>query len=299
MNAHPFASIQGLWGQAETGSRIFVSYRRDDARGDAGRLTDKLKIRFGDKQIFRDVEAIEAGVDFVEAINQAVSQCAVLLAIIGPNWLKVTDGQGRRRLDDPDDFVRLEIAVALQRNVRVVPVLVGGASMPKAEELPPGLESLARRQAHELSDPRWDFDVGQLTETLEKIGIRPARPRPGTQEGGWRRHKIAFAAGGAFLMIAGYIYSELEDNVDELFSSSMVSSPNDLQGFPGANSPITDMGSGSPLPARETGANVNKPAAGKSPNVAAHNEPVRRPLSYRGFDAIGRHPTVVQVLNPG
>jgi hypothetical protein len=175
MSTHPFSNIQGLWSQAETRSRIFVSYRRDDARGDAGRLTDKLKYHFGDKQIFRDVEAIEAGVDFVEAINSAVSQCAVLLAIIGPNWLKVTDSQGRRRLDDRNDFVRLEIAAALQRNIRVVPVLVGGVVMPKAEDLPQGLESLARRQAHELSDPRWDFDVGQLVETLERAGIKPTR----------------------------------------------------------------------------------------------------------------------------
>jgi hypothetical protein len=122
-------------------------------------LTDHLKLHFGDKQIFRDVEAIEAGFDFVEAINNAVSQCAVLLAIIGPNWLKVTDSQGRRRLDDSNDFVRLEIAAALHRNIRVVPVLVGGAVMPKAEDLPQGIESLARRrQAHELSDARWDFD---------------------------------------------------------------------------------------------------------------------------------------------
>ncbi len=153
MSNNRFANVQGFWGQAENGSRIFVSYRRDDARGDAGRLTDNLKLHFGDKQIFRDVEAIEAGVDFVEAINNAVSQCAVLLAIVGPNWLKATDSEGRRRLDDPNDFVRLEIAVALQRNIRVVPVLVGGAVMPKAEDLPQGLESLARRQAHELSDP--------------------------------------------------------------------------------------------------------------------------------------------------
>src|SRR5918994_450607 len=232
MSTKPFANIQGLWGQAEAGSRIFVSYRRDDARGDAGRLTDKLKFHFGDKQIFRDVEAIEAGVDFVEAINSAVSQCAVLLAIIGPNWLKVTDSQGRRRLDDRNDFVRLEIAAALQRNIRVVPVLVGGAVMPKAEDLPQGLESLARRQAHELSDPRWDFDVGQLVETLE---------------------------------------SPL-----------------------GANLPLLNMGSNSLLNSPN-----NEPLPARRPDVPPRNEPARQPLAYRGFDAIGRYPTLVQVLNPG
>jgi hypothetical protein len=93
MSNNRFANVQRLWGQAENGSRIFVSYRRDDARGDAGRLTDNLKLHFGDKQVFRDLEAIEAGVDFVEAINNAVSQCAVLLAIVGPNWLKATDSE--------------------------------------------------------------------------------------------------------------------------------------------------------------------------------------------------------------
>jgi len=89
--------------QHESTSKIFVSYRREDARGDAGRLTDQLKSHFGEKQIFRDVEAIEAGVDFVDAIYNAVGSCAALLAIIGPSWLKVADEAGVRRLDDPHD----------------------------------------------------------------------------------------------------------------------------------------------------------------------------------------------------
>jgi hypothetical protein len=295
MSTHPFSNIQGLWSQAETRSRIFVSYRRDDARGDAGRLTDKLKFHFGDKQIFRDVEAIEAGVDFVEAINSAVSQCAVLLAIIGPNWLKVSDGQGRRRLDDRNDFVRLEIAAALQRNIRVVPVLVGGAMMPKAEDLPQGLESLARRQAHELSDPRWDFDVGQLVETLERAGIKPARrPSPSPDGSWWKRNKIAIGVGGALLMIGGYVYSEFEDRLDELFSRSVANSPVNLKNPPGANLPLVNMGNNALLNSPK-----NEPVPTKRPDLAPRNEAAREPLSYRGFDAIGRYPTLVQVLNPG
>lgn len=295
MSTNRFANIQGLWAQAETGSRIFVSYRRDDARGDAGRLTDNLKLHFGDKQIFRDVEAIEAGVDFVEAINSAVSQCAVLLAIIGPNWLRLTDSQGRRRLDDPNDFVRLEIAAALQRNIRVVPVLVGGAVMPKAEDLPPGLETLARRQAHELSDGRWDFDVGQLIETLERVGIKPARRLPApSNRSWWKRNKVGIGIGAALLLIGGYVYSELEDNLEELFSPSLTNSPANLQTFSGANLPMTDMVNNS----LHTGSGT-EPAPQRRPDVPAGNQPARQPLSYRGFDAIGRYPTLVQVLNPG
>ncbi len=303
MSSNPFAGIQGFWGQAETGSRIFVSYRRGDSRGDAGRLTDKLKSHFGEKQIFRDVEAIEAGVDFVEALNQAVSRCAALLAVIGPNWVKIADERGQRRLDDPNDFVRLEIAAALQRDIRVIPVLVGGAVMPKSEDLPPGLESLARRQAHELSDPRWDFDVGQLIETLEKAGIRPARrPRAEVSESRWSRNKVAIGVGGALLMIAGYIYSEFEDDIDELLSPSVAVAPGNLQGFQGANLPLANLPLENPKPRRES--RDPEPVSGRlsaiSPqNSAEKKEEPRRLLSYQGLDAIGRYPTLVQVLNPG
>ena len=218
-----------------------------------------------------------------------------MLAIIGPNWLKVTDTQGRRRLDDRNDFVRLEIAAALQRNIRVVPVLVGGAVMPKAEDLPQGLESLARRQAHELSDPRWDFDVGQLVETLERGGIKPS-PRPPAPSNGswWRRNKIAVGVGVAVLMIGGYVYSELEDHLEKLFSRSAAISPATLPGFPGANSPADMANTRS-----QKNASVNEPVPLKRPDNAPPSEPARRPLSYRGFDAIGRYPTLVQVLNPG
>ena len=303
MSSNPFAAIRGFWGQAETAWRIFVSYRRGDSRGDAGRLTDKLKSHFGEKQIFRDVEAIEAGVDFVQALNQAVSRCAVLLAVIGPSWVKIADERGQRRLDDPNDFVRLEIAAALQRDIRVIPVLVGGAAMPKGEDLPPGLESLARRQAHELSDQRWDFDVGQLIETLEKAGIRPARrPRPDVNESRWSRSKIALGAGGALLMIAGYIYSEFEDSVDELLSPSVAVAPGNLQGFEGANLPLANL----PRETSERGTKSRDPeqASRKLPAISPQDstskkDAPRRQLSYQGFDAIGRYPTLVQVLNPG
>jgi hypothetical protein len=118
---------------------VFISYRRQESSGLAGRLYDRLAARFGDDQVFMDVDTIALGVDFAEVITQAVSTCQVLLAIIGPRWLDVTDENGRRRLDDARDLVRLEIAAALQRNIRVIPILVEDAAMPPRQELPDDL----------------------------------------------------------------------------------------------------------------------------------------------------------------
>ncbi len=151
---------------------IFVSYRRGQSAGYAGRLADTLSNRFGKENVFRDIEDISAGADFVDRINQAVGACEVLLVVISPGWVAAADPQGRRRLDNPQDFVRLEIETALKRNVRVVPLLVGGAAMPSLDELPETLKLLSRRQAHELSDSRWDFDMDRLMAILEKSGLR-------------------------------------------------------------------------------------------------------------------------------
>ena len=118
------------------------------------------------RQVFKDVDSIELGDDFVEVITRAVGSCDVLLALIGDRWLTITDEDGRRRLDDPDDFVRLEIEAALTRNVRVIPILVDGARMPRVAELPPSLAELVRRQALELSPARFDFDTGRLLKVL-------------------------------------------------------------------------------------------------------------------------------------
>jgi hypothetical protein len=146
---------------------IFISYRRDDAGGHAGRLCDRLNARFGKEQIFRDLDTIPAGEDFVEAIQEAVGECNVLLALIGKKWLTMSDAEGRRRLDDETDLVRLEIAAALQRKVKVIPVLVQGALMPQAHDLPADLEPLARRNAFSLTDAGWDADVMRLMEAIQ------------------------------------------------------------------------------------------------------------------------------------
>lgn len=151
---------------------IFISYRRNDSAGWTGRLSEHLVQHFGPDQIFMDIEKIEAGTDFVEAIESAVSSCSILLAIISPSWLAAVDAEGRRKIDKPDDFIRLEISTALKRNIRVIPVLVGGAVMPAASEIPDDLKPLARRQSHELSDSRWDYDTELLINTMEKAGIK-------------------------------------------------------------------------------------------------------------------------------
>jgi hypothetical protein len=149
--------------------RIFISYRRDDSRGYAGRLQGDLSRRYSDEHVFRDVE-IPPGADFGEYITGLVDRCNVVLAIIGPGWLDARDREGERRIDKPDDWVRLEIEQALARDgVEVIPVLVDGARLPPREELPQSLLALRRRNAFELSDRRWDYDVGQLGQHLDGV----------------------------------------------------------------------------------------------------------------------------------
>ena len=142
--------------------RIFMSYRREETAYSAGWLFDRLVGHFGRDQVFKDVDSIDLGDDFAEVITTAVGACEVLLALIGDRWLTMTDQDGQRRLDDPHDFVRLEIEAALTRDVRVIPILVAGAQMPRAEELPASLAKLVRRQALELSPSRFDSDTQRL-----------------------------------------------------------------------------------------------------------------------------------------
>jgi hypothetical protein len=148
--------------------RIFMSYRREETAYPAGWLYDRLADRFGSDQVFKDVDSIELGDDFMEVITRAVGACDVLLALIGREWLTITDARGRRRLSNPHDFVRLEIEAALTRKVRVIPILVDGASMPDAAELPKSLARLVRRQALELSPSRFASDTGRLLNVLER-----------------------------------------------------------------------------------------------------------------------------------
>ena len=174
---------QGQAPEVAMAQRIFISYRRDDSRGYAGRLQGDLSRRYSDEHVFRDVE-IPPGADFGEYITGLVDKCNVVLAIIGPGWLDARDREGERRIDKPDDWVRLEIERALARDgVEVIPVLVDGARLPPREELPESLLALRRRNAFELSDRRWDYDVDQLGQHLDRVlrgtsalHVRPAGP---------------------------------------------------------------------------------------------------------------------------
>ena len=154
--------------------RVFISYRRDDAAGYAGRLEDALERRLGRGSVFRDVLDIAPGADFVEAIRQRLAGADVVLVLIGPRWAGGGDGGGARRIDDVQDFVRLEVQVALEGRARVIPVLLPGARMPGEAELPEALKPLARRNALSLGDSSWDADVARLADG---IGIVPRRRR--------------------------------------------------------------------------------------------------------------------------
>jgi hypothetical protein len=157
------------------GHAIFISYRRDDTEGEAGRLYDDLTRQFGDDCVFMDVAGISPGIDFRKAIEDNVSSCGVLLAMIGPNWVSITTPDGRRRLDDPSDFVGLEIASALKRNVPVIPVLVHDARIPHPDQLPDNLKDLAYRNSVELSHARWNSDTALLITALKAYATPAAK----------------------------------------------------------------------------------------------------------------------------
>ena len=160
-------------------ARIFISYRREESSASAGRLHDQLLEHFGRDNVFMDVDTIEPGLDFTEVIERTVALCDVLIALIGRQWLVLTEADGQRRLDNPEDFVRREIATALQRNIRVIPALIQGMPMPRATQLPEDLQPLARRNALELSDMHFHRDVDALIEVLDRVlGIPPSPASP-------------------------------------------------------------------------------------------------------------------------
>jgi hypothetical protein len=175
----PSAGKGGLLAMSAAASGgVFISYRRQEASAIAGRLYDRLAARFGDDQVFMDVDNIALGVDFAEVITQEVSTCQVLLAVIGPRWLTATDEGGRRRLDNPDDIVRLEIAAALERDIRVIPILVEGAVLPHRQELPEELAGLARRNSLSLRHESFHSDADRLLTAIEPILRRAASEAP-------------------------------------------------------------------------------------------------------------------------
>jgi formylglycine-generating enzyme required for sulfatase activity len=158
-------------------SWVFVSYRRDDSADVAGRIYDRLVQRYGHSNIVRDVDSIPLGVDLREFLGEAVGRCRVLLAVIGRDWLQIAGPSGGRRLDDPRDFVRLEIEAALQRRIPVIPVLVSGAVMPAEDQLPPPLQALAFRNGIAVRrDPDFHHDMDRLLKSLDRLLQGQASP---------------------------------------------------------------------------------------------------------------------------
>lgn len=163
--------------------RVFLSYRRADSEAAAGRLFDRLRDHFGVDNVFRDLDTLLPGDKFAQVISQNIAQCDALLVVIGKEWLNATDADGQRRLADANDFVRAEIREALGLDKTVIPVLIEDATIPKEGELPGDISSLAGRNPIEISDSRFDYDVGRLISTLDPTALgKLAQPK-----GWWNR----------------------------------------------------------------------------------------------------------------
>ena len=152
-----------------TMKRVFISYRRSDSAGHAGRLYDYLKNYFGAEKIFFDVDTIKPGVDFEQKIKTELDNSDAVLVLIGDQWLGIKDMNGNRRLDDPHDYVRLEVEAALTKDIAVIPVLLRGVLMPGEKDLPEKLCDLSRRNAIKLSDENWNSDLRMLTAILKNV----------------------------------------------------------------------------------------------------------------------------------
>ncbi len=148
---------------------IFINYRRKDALGIAGRLNDRLVQSFKKSRVFMDIDQIPAGADFPNYIASQLGDCGVLLALIGPAWLSICNDVGLRRLDEPNDYVVMEIVTALRQGVDVIPVLIDGTEMPSAAELPDTLKFLARRNAVELRNSHFGTDVERLDKKIRQL----------------------------------------------------------------------------------------------------------------------------------
>lgn len=192
---------------------VFISYRREDSQGQARALFQDLVTRLGRSAVFMDVDSIALGRDFREVLQERLATCDLMLVLIGPTWLSGTDATGRRRLDNPTDFVCLEIAAALKRKIPIAPLLLQGAQMPTAEQLPESIRELAYRNGFELSHNRWDSDVQELVKRLgldARAAAPPARDPPPSAPGEAKATKKTFVALGAValvaLVIAGALY---------------------------------------------------------------------------------------------
>jgi hypothetical protein len=187
---------------------VFISYRRNDSDVAAGRLADDLMEIFGRDAIFRDVDTLEAGEDYTTALDGALDSCVALIVIIGPRWSNITDDLGHRRLENPTDWVRLEVKRALERGIRVIPVLIS-AAMPREADVPADLKLLLQRQALELSDRHWKQDVELLAQALERVpGIaKRAPPSESSQQNAAQAAKFSFLTKRWVQLVLGFSVS--------------------------------------------------------------------------------------------
>jgi len=188
---------------------VFISYRRNDSDVAAGRLADNLMEIFGRDAIFRDLDTLEAGEDYTAALDRALGSCVALIAMIGPRWSNITDDAGHRRLENPADWVRIEIRRALERDIRVIPVLIS-ATMPQETDVPGDLKSLLQRQALDLSDRHWRQDVELLAQALERVpGIakRVVPAEPSKQGSAQATTKTSFLSKNWVQLVLGFSVS--------------------------------------------------------------------------------------------
>lgn len=196
---------------------VFISYRRDDNSAFVGRLYDYLERDFTAKRLFIDVENVKGGQDFPTVIDDKVAQSDVFLAVIGDSWLSLTDEKGQRRLDNKEDFLRLEIESALKRNKRIIPVLIEDVEMPTAEQLPGAIVDLTRKQAVRISNARFRSDYVELNKSIKK-GLADADQERNLSKSVWKNTVLLAGILGAIaILIFGNIYQDWRTNVDLVF----------------------------------------------------------------------------------
>lgn len=292
---------------------IFISYRRDDAEGEAGRLFDDLVRAFGDDSVFMDVAGIAPGTDFRKAIDENVACCGVFLAVIGPEWTNVADANGSRRLEDENDFVRLEVASALARNIAVIPVLVHDARMPHPEQLPDNIKDLAFRNSVEISHERWNSDVQLLIQALNQYvtatratarepihatipvqlpPLSPPYPLPAKTKSKLPLI-LGLSFGGLFLLgMIGY-FADQGKNTPDVQSSAAnpptAQSPSTTETTPTTAAAATAPAAAVPTPSTSPAVNETQPSGNEAPNgnaAAGFAGAWKNPYPAQGTDAL-------------
>ena len=250
--------------------KLFINYRRDDSRADAGRLYDRLQSRYPGR-VFRDVGSLEPGVEWHDAIEKVLGASDACIVIIGREWLTIADASGRRRLDDPRDTVRSEVATALGHGMRVFPVLVGGAKMPAEDDLPEDLKALARRNPLEISEQDWNEGFEKLANAIDKtLGWSPTKTKGGMNP------IVAGAAAALVVLVALGAYFMLRNSASPqpvLKQTGGTPSPGPAPA-PGPSRGPTGPSGGttkSPAPAPQP---INPPAPAPAPPKAAPPDPV-------------------------